>query len=427
MIGVMSDTHTSPPNPYHVDSTATFSAGSPSAGSPSTGSPSTGSPSLDSLLPPPLPPTATPPARRNRGLAAGVVTAALLAGAGGGVAGAAAWEAWGPESSSGTINTTGTTRTSTPLTPAPERGTDGSVEQVAEDVLPSVVQINVSGAQGEGSGSGVILTEDGRILTNNHVVEPAGDGGTLSVSFNDGTKADAKVVGTDPLTDSAVIQADGVSGLAPAEIGQSADVRVGQDVVAIGSPYGLDASVTSGIVSALNRPVTVGQDTQGNQITYPAIQTDAAINPGNSGGPLVDMAGRVVGINSSIRSTGSVTGEAGSIGLGFAIPIDELMPIVDQIVAGDTPTHARLGIGLSTAGQSADAVGAEVGEVNAGSAAEGAGLKPGDVITKLNNIQIADSESLIATVRSFRPGDQVEVTFLRDGNEKTTSLTLDSD
>ncbi len=375
-------------------------------------------------MPPPAPP-ALPPARRTRGFSAAVITMALVAGVGGGIAGAAAWDTWGAEDATGTTNGNATS-VNAPLSAAPERAADGSVEEVAADVLPSVVQINVTTADGGGSGSGVILTADGRILTNNHVVELAAGGGTLSVSFNDGTKADAEIVGTDPLTDSAVIQAKGVSGLTPAEIGQSSDVRVGQDVVAIGSPYGLDASVTSGIVSALNRPVTVGEDAQGS-ITYPAIQTDAAINPGNSGGPLVDMSGRVIGINSSIRSTDSGTGQAGSIGLGFAIPIDELMPIVDQVVAGETPTHARLGIGLAETAQDSNAAGAVVGEVNAGSAAESAGLTAGDVITKVNDSRITGNESLIATVRSFRPGDSVTVTFIRDGSEKTATLTLDSD
>jgi putative serine protease PepD len=395
----MTDTQVFPPNPYSSDEPGT----------------------------PPPPAPELPPARRTSGLAVGMITAALIAGAGGGFAGAAAWETWGSDTGTATVVGGSTTPALTPLEPAPERDTGGSVEEVAQRLLPSVVQIDVSGARGSGSGSGVILTEDGRILTNNHVVEGAGQGGTVSVSFNDGTRARATIVGTDPLTDSAVIQAEGVSDLTPAAIGQSADVRVGQDVVAIGSPYGLDASVTSGIVSALNRPVSVGADAQGNSITYPAIQTDAAINPGNSGGPLVDMAGRVIGINSSIRSNTSNTGQAGSIGLGFAIPIDELMPIVEQIVAGETPTHARLGIGLAPAAGSADAAGAQVAEVNGGSAAEAAGLEPGDVITRINDTRITDAESLIATVRSYRPGDTVTVTFVRDGDESSATLTLDAD
>ena len=167
--------------------------------------------------------------------------------------------------------------------------------KVAHNVLPSVVKINVSGASGSGSGSGIILSADGKILTNNHVASLAGKSGQISIDFNDGSHAPAKVLGTDPLTDTAVVQAQGVSGLTPATIGHSSSLQVGQSVVAIGSPFGLNATVTSGIVSALNRPVDVGQVSAGNVTVYPAIQTDAAINPGNSGGPLVNLAGEVVG------------------------------------------------------------------------------------------------------------------------------------
>jgi putative serine protease PepD len=290
-----------------------------------------------------------------------------------------------------------------------------------------VVQIEVAGPQGEGSGSGIILSEDGRILTNNHVVEVAEGGGSLRVSFEDGTTATARIVGTDPLTDTAVIQAEDVSGLTPASIGDSSSLSVGQDVVAIGSPFGLDATVTSGIVSALDRPVNVGTDAAGNATTYPAIQTDAAINPGNSGGPLVDMNGAVVGINSSIRSVSSGTGEAGSIGLGFAIPINEVLPIVDQIVAGETPTHARLGISVGDTDTQTVGEGAVIRQVNPGSAAEDAGLQPGDVVTRVDDRRITGADSLVATIRSYRPGDTVTVTYFRNGDTRTATLTLDSD
>ena len=317
---------------------------------------------------------------------------------------------------------------------------DGSVEQVASAVLPSVVKINVTGAQESGSGSGIILSSDGEVLTNNHVVAVAGDGGTISVSFNDGSTAPATVLGTDPLTDTALIQVTGVTGLSPATIGKSADLRVGEGVVAIGSPFGLESTVTSGIVSALNRPVDVGADAGGNATVYPAIQTDAAINPGNSGGALVDLAGHVVGINASIRtSTGSATAQGGSIGLGFAIPMDEVMPIVAQMEAGQTPTHARLGIsvsnvGATAGGQQAPAPGAEVAggaegaqvqEVTDGSTAAKAGLAAGDVITKVDDQLISGSDSLVATVRSYRPGDTVTLTYTQGGRTETTELTLD--
>jgi putative serine protease PepD len=270
------------------------------------------------------------------------------------------------------------------------------------------------------------LTADGQILTNNHVVEGAGQDGTLRVSFQDGTTVDAEVLGTDPLTDTAVIQAQGVSGLTPATIGKSANLDVGQSVVAIGSPFGLDSTVTSGIVSALNRPVNVGQDAGGNSTTYPAIQTDAAINPGNSGGPLVDMTGSVVGINSSIRTASSSSQtESGSIGLGFAIPIDEVLPIVEQMAAGETPTHARLGIQVTTSTDGTS--GALVREVGNDSAASDAGLRSGDVITSIDARRISDADSLVATIRSFRPGDEVTVSWVRNGREMEATLTLDTD
>ena len=321
---------------------------------------------------------------------------------------------------------------------------DGSVEAVAAKVLPSVVEIDVSGADGAGSGSGIILTDDGQILTNNHVVELAGDDGTLTVSFNDGTRADATILGTDPLTDTALIQATDVSGLTPATIGTSGDLAVGQGVVAIGSPFGLESTVTSGIVSALDRPVDVGSDGQGNSTVYPAIQTDAAINPGNSGGALTDLNGNVVGINASIRTASSSSeSESGSIGLGFAIPMDEVIPIVDQMANGETPTHARLGVQVSDVGAaqpgqqgqegqapSGAAVtdeGAQIGDVTAGSTAADAGIASGDVITKVDDKLISGADSLVATIRSYRPGDEVTVTYERDGKSDTAKLTLDSD
>jgi putative serine protease PepD len=371
---------------------------------------------------PPLPPRREP-RRRRTGLAAAVVATSLLVGGGAGVGGAAFWDATHDQPTS-TAQADGPT-TSTVADQAPAPAADGSVESVATNVLPSVVKIDVTGQEGAASGSGIILTEDGTILTNNHVVELAENGGTLSVSFADGTSADAEILGTDPLTDTAVIKASDVSGLTPATIGKSANLGVGEGVVAIGSPFGLDATVTSGIVSALDRPVNVGSDDQGNSTTYPAIQTDAAINPGNSGGPLVDMSGAVVGINSSIRTAASQSADgsqSGSIGLGFAIPIDEVMPIVDQMAAGETPTHARLGIRVGD-----DEAGALVSEVSAGSTAADAGMESGDVITAVDGQRITGGDSLVATIRSYRPGDTVTVTWTRGGESQDASVTLDSD
>jgi putative serine protease PepD len=365
------------------------------------------------------------PRRRRTGLAAAVVATSLLVGGGAGLGGAAIWDATHdePTTSAGAAATT----TSTVSRQAQAPAADGSVESVAQKVLPSVVKIDVKGQQGEASGSGIILTSDGTILTNNHVVELAASGGSLTVDFDDGSSASAQILGTDPLTDTAVIKADGVSGLTPATIGKSANLGVGEGVVAIGSPFGLDATVTSGIVSALNRPVNVGSDDQGNSTTYPAIQTDAAINPGNSGGPLVDMTGAVIGINSSIRTAASQSpygqsGQSGSIGLGFAIPIDEVMPIVDQMAKGETPTHARLGIRVSD-----DDAGAKVAEVTSGSTAADAGMEAGDVITAIDGQRITGADSLVATIRSYRPGDKVTITWTRGSDSQQATVTLDSD
>ncbi|MEO9325725.1 trypsin-like peptidase domain-containing protein [Nocardioides sp. C4-1] len=385
-------------------------------------------------VPPPpshAPSHAMPPRRGRKGFAAAVVAAALVVGGGAGLGGAAAYDAMnGGDSASGggpgqAVTTSQVVKDSTG-TPA----ADGSVEQVAAEVLPSVVKLDVAGSQEAGSGSGIILSSDGLILTNNHVVEVAGEGGMITASFSDGSHAQAKIVGTDPLTDTALVQAEGVSGLTPATIGDSSAVDVGEEVVAIGSPFGLDATVTSGIVSALNRPVGVGSDSQGNATVYPAIQTDAAINPGNSGGPLVDLDGHVIGINSSIQSTSNGSGEAGSIGLGFAIPIDEVMPIVQQMKNGETPTHARIGVSVQNVANSNGALvvdGAQISQVGTDSAAGQAGLRDGDVITKVDDTLITGSDSLVATVRSYRPGDKVTITYERDGRQSTVQLTLDSD
>lgn len=383
--------------------------------------------SPDSYAPAPTPPT--PPAKKRRsGLAAAVVATSLVVGGGAGLGGAAVWDATHDDQASASApSSSNASPVAQTQTPAPE----GSVEDVASRVLPSVVKIDVRGQEGAGSGSGIILTADGTILTNNHVVEVAGDSGTITVDFADGTSAEASILGTDPLTDTAVIKAEGVDDLTAATIGRSGDLNVGQQVVAIGSPFGLDATVTSGIVSALDRPVNVGQDESGNSTTYPAVQTDAAINPGNSGGPLVDMSGAVVGINSSIRTAASQSGfgqqsESGSIGLGFAIPIDEVMPIVDQMSAGETPTHARLGLQVGDPGEE-DAAGAVVSKVTAGSTADEGGLSTGDVITGIDDARISDADSLVATIRSYRPGDTVSVTWTRGGEAKSGDFVLDSD
>ncbi len=368
---------------------------------------------------------AEPPRKRRAGLAA-VIATSLVVGGGAGLGGAAVWDVTHNDVPSASAEQSGDV---SPITQSEAPAPEGSVEDVAARVLPSVVKIDVTGAEGSGSGSGIILTSDGTILTNNHVVEVAGNGGSITVDFADGSTAEATILGTDPLTDTAVIKAEDVSNLTAATIGKSANLNVGQQVVAVGSPFGLDATVTSGIVSALDRPVNVDRDESGNSTTYPAIQTDAAINPGNSGGPLVDMTGAVVGINSSIRTAASQSGfgsESGSIGLGFAIPIDEVMPIVDQMSAGETPTHARLGIQVGGP-QDGTTEGAPVTQVTAGSTADDGGLEPGDVITKVDDQRITDADSLVATIRSYRPGDTVEVTWVRGEETQSGEFVLDSD
>ncbi len=385
------------------------------------------------------PPTTEPRSGGRKRLSAAVLVGALVLGGGAGVGGAAAYHLFVEDTPAGTTKTAEPFQaTKTALV------ADGTVEKVASAVLPSVVKVNVTNQSGAGSGSGIVLSEDGEILTNNHVVAGADQNGSITVSFQDGNTLKAAVVGTDPLTDIAVIKAEGASGLTPAALGKSGELKVGQAVVAVGSPYGLNATVTSGIVSALNRPVSVsteqapqapqapfggqGADPQQNlSTTYPAIQTDAAINPGNSGGPLVDLSGRVVGINSSIRTSSSSGGAGGSIGLGFAIPIDEVLPIVNQITGGEQPTHARLGVSVSDVSGDALTQGAELKSVEAGGAAAAAGLKVGDVITKVGDQPIDGSESLVATIRGHRPGDKVEVTYVRGGNTDTVTADLGSD
>jgi putative serine protease PepD len=424
-------------------------------GMPSTPPPATTNHDEDTrVLPPHLGASqeSAPSARRRTGaLPAAVLAGALVVGGVAGVGGAAGYVALRGDSS--------TTSSTSPDISASNRSTasstsnsetSGAIETVAKKVLPSVVQINVTGANESGSGSGIVLTKDGTILTNNHVVAVAGNGGSITVNFADGTSAKAKVVGTDPVTDLAVIKAANVSSLTPAEIGSSSDLKVGQGVVAIGSPFGLGATVTSGIVSALNRAVSVASSDGGSSgqsdpfgiqpqqqqggadqsTTYPAIQTDAAINPGNSGGPLVNMAGQVIGINSSIRTadSSSSTDQGGSIGLGFAIPMDEVLPIVNQLRNSETPTHARLGISVSdNETNSTDQTGALVKTLENGGAASQAGLKVGDVITKVDNQLVDGSDALVATIRGHRPGDTVKLTVIRGGQTTTIQAKLGSD
>ncbi len=384
--------------------------------------------------------------RPRGGFVAAILVAALVIGALAGVGGAAAFGlVHGGGSDGSGSSASSPVRSSSVVDRSGSTPGSQSVEAVAAAVLPSVVKINVSNSQEAGSGSGIIISSDGEILTNNHVASVAGRNGRISVNFNDGSAKRARIVGTDPVTDLAVIKAEGVSGLQPARIGVSKKVEVGEQVVAIGSPFGLEATVTSGIVSALNRPVSVqtsesqpspndpfgfAPQQSPSATIYPAIQTDAAINPGNSGGPLVDLAGDVIGINSSIRTASSgLDSQGGSIGLGFAIPMDKVWPIVQQLRKGQTPTHARMGISVTDATSNNGLLtGAGVAKVNPGSAAAKAGLTKGDVITKVDDDTISGADSLVATVRGHRPGDKVTLTLVSNGDHRhTVQVTLGSD
>ena len=310
-----------------------------------------------------------------------------------------------------------------------------SVNSVAKKVLPSVVKITAILPDGTGgTGSGSVISADGEIITNNHVVEIAATGGaTLTVSFSDGANAEADLVGRDPNTDLALIKVTDARDLPVIEMGDSDKVEVGQAVVAVGSPYGLDATVTAGIISALHRPVVMPLGSDPNRASvYGAIQTDAPINPGNSGGALVNMAGRLVGVNSIIQLAGSNNpdsgGDLGNIGIGYAIPINDAMPIIEQLRDGKTPTHARLGVNGTDAEFSPGVPGgAEVSVVEDGSAADAAGIQQGDVITSVGGIHVGNMDALLAAIYSFRPGESADVVFVRDGEEHKVSATLGSD
>lgn len=244
------------------------------------------------------------------------------------------------------------------------------------------------------------------------------------MTFSDGTTKSFTVVGTDPSSDIAVVRAQDVSGLTPITIGSSANLRVGQDVVAVGSPLGLEGTVTTGIVSALNRPVAAGGDAKNQNTVLDAIQTDAAINPGNSGGALVNMNGELVGINSAIATMGgdSPQAQSGSIGLGFAIPVDQAKRIADELIQNGTASHASLGVQVSN---DTTSDGAKIVEVTNGGAAAAAGLPSGVVVTKVDDRVIGSADALVAAVRSKAPGDKVTLTFLGEGGKpQTIEVTL---
>jgi putative serine protease PepD len=375
-------------------------------------------------------PMPTAPQKRSRAgaLTAGAVAVAIVsAGIGGGVALLAQ-----PDRPSASSSSTGLA----PSVPAASLPA-GSVEQVAAKVVPSVVKLEVDLGKQSEEGSGIILSSDGLILTNNHVVAAAKDnpggpaalvpagGAQTKVTFADGRTMGFTVVGTDPSSDIAVVRVQGASGLTPITLGSSSNLRVGQDVVAVGSPLGLEGTVTTGIISALNRPVAAGGDAGNQNTVLDAIQTDAAINPGNSGGALVNMNGELVGVNSAIATLGGDAGpqaQSGSIGLGFAIPVDQAKRIADELIQNGTASHASLGVQV---GNDAAVDGAKIVDVTNGGAAAAAGLPSGVVVTKVDDRVIGSADALVAAVRSKAPGDKVTLTYLDpSGKPQTVQVTL---
>ena len=300
-----------------------------------------------------------------------------------------------------------------------------SVAGIAARVSPSVVSIEVSKGNTGGSGSGFFLDSTGHILTNNHVISLAATAGaTIQVKLANGKNYDAELVGRDVSYDLAVIKI-AVTDAPALQLGDSDKIQVGDGVIAIGSPLGLSGTVTSGIISAKNRPVTSGSGTRESSFIN-ALQTDAAINPGNSGGPLVDLSGAVVGINSAIATTGSgFGGQSGSIGLGFAIPINQARKTADQLIKNGSSTYPIMGVSLDTRYTGVGAkIPDEVGSVSPGGPADRAGIKPGDIIIEIDGKAVDTADEAIITVRSRNVGDKIKIKFKRLGATKEVSLVL---
>ena len=366
------------------------------------------------------------PARRGLPVGAwlGVAATALVLGLVGGLLGAGLFDL--AEQASGRMSS-GLDGAST-QTAAPLDADNGSVPAVAQAMLPSTVQIiaEYGGKEAGATGSGFVLDREGHVITNNHVVASAAeDEGPITVIGHTGERYQATVVGRSPVYDLAVLLVEDVGNVEPAALGASRSLRVGDPVVAFGSPLGLSQTVTSGIVSALDRPVTTGQ--AGNDSSYiNAVQTDAAINPGNSGGPLVNLRGEVVGVNSAIATTGGVVGESGNIGVGFAIPIEQVRTTVDQILRTGKAQYPVIGAKVRTGGEGVG-VGAQITEVMPDTPASSAGLKKNDVVTAVQDQQVTDGISLIVAIRTHRPGEKVEFTVMRGDTEQKFTLTLDGE
>ncbi|MEU1301768.1 S1C family serine protease [Streptomyces shenzhenensis] len=314
----------------------------------------------------------------------------------------------------------------------------GTIAAVAQKALPSTVTIEAEGSSGQGgTGTGFVFDTQGHIVTNNHVVAEAVDGGKLTATFPSGKKYDAEVVGHAQGYDVAVIKLKNApSDLTPLALGDSDKVAVGDETIAIGAPFGLSNTVTTGIISAKNRPVASSDGSASSKASYmSALQTDASINPGNSGGPLLDARGAVIGINSAIQSSSGGglggSGQSGSIGLGFAIPINQAKYVAQQLIKTGQPVYAKIGASVSLEDTTDGAkitdqgtAGAEA--IESGGPADKAGLKPGDVITKLDDRVIDSGPTLIGEIWTHKPGDKVTVTYTRGGQENTVQLTLGS-
>ncbi|WP_405615521.1 S1C family serine protease [Streptomyces sp. NBC_01508] len=380
------------------------------------------------------PPASGPQPSRKRpgGLIAAVLAAALVAGVVGG--GVGYWAA--DRNSDGSVSG-GSTTVSAADAPALKREA-GSTAAVAGKALPSVVTITAQAQGGDGgTGTGFIYDKQGHILTNNHVVASAADGGDLTATFSNGKEYAAEVVGRAEGYDVAVVKLkDPPAGLKPLALGNSDQVAVGDSTIAIGAPFGLSNTVTTGIISAKNRPVASGDGSSDKNSYMSALQTDASINPGNSGGPLLDARGAVIGMNSAIQPSGGGGGggggggtQAGSVGLGFAIPINQAKNVAEQLIKTGQPVYPVIGatVSMSDGGDGAtisgDGAGGGAAVTPDGPAAK-AGLKSGDVITKFNDVPIDSGPTLISEIWTHKPGDKIKITYTRDGKESQVEVTL---
>ncbi|MGW5427607.1 trypsin-like peptidase domain-containing protein [Streptomyces sp. NPDC004059] len=454
-----------PPVPQDAPATAGSQPGqatTPYASTPHASGPAASGPAPDGSWPPP--PPANPP--YGEGAAYGDGGAAGMGGAGGAGGWGASYQQPAPKPRSGrgglvaavlvaalvagglggglgytlakdNDNNGSTTVSASDGSAAQVKRAPGTIANVAARALPSTVTIEAESTNGEGgTGTGFVFDTQGHIVTNNHVVADALDGGKLTATFPNGRKYDAEVVGHAQGYDVAVIKLKNPpTDLKPLALGDSDKVAVGDETIAIGAPFGLSNTVTTGIISAKNRPVASSDGSSSSKASYmSALQTDASINPGNSGGPLLNASGAVIGINSAIQSTNSGgfgSGQSGSIGLGFAIPINQAKYVAQQLIKTGKPVYAKIGASVSLEDSAGGAKITDQGAagsaaVESGGPADKAGLKPGDVITKLDDMVIDSGPTLIGEIWTHKPGDKVTITYKRGGQEHTTELTLGS-